>query len=373
MSRLYGGGPPLHVSPNIIPTTDYPLTPPFAGVVETEEVPTGHQPASHRLLLSLLATSIYLSIPSVASQILSLILKTVGPTTVINYLNFACGKSLVDSDPRPADSKPAVGLENIANLLEDELANDLYIQSTKSVEGLKSLPQSSDRQGASESPEPQDSEPSDSTHKDASYHYGAVSDKIGEACACWIARWAVDVLQLETEDSRAYDSRAHPFTPSNRDKETPTDQRLVTWKKFLKVPVIFGREGLNAKWVAAFVSADTLFVKNERDRYDFARTIVELRRKHGVVDEEEDIWSHMFEYGIHYSNMVWFLLCSMSSIVSHMPDIRGSAFYFSRYFTNYEYTICFASRPTNGTLATINFAAPDYWPRHCWGIVAFAQ
>ena len=319
MSRLYGGGPPLHVSPNIIPTTDYPLTPPFAGVLETEEVPTGHHPASHRLLLSLLATSIYLSIPSVASQTLSLILKTVGPTTVIDYLNFACGKCLVYSDPLPADSKPAIGLENIANLLEDDPANDLYIQSTKSVEGLKSLPQSTDSQEASESPEPQDN---DSTHKEASYHYGAVSDKIGEACACWIARWAVDILQLETEDSRTFNSQAHPITPSNKDKKTPTDQRLVTWKKFLKVPVIFGREGLNAKWVAAFVSADTLFVKNERDRYDFARTIVELRRKDGIVDEEEDIWSHMFEYGIHYTNMVWFLLRSMSSIVSpYMPDI----------------------------------------------------
>jgi hypothetical protein len=46
----------------------------------------------------------------------------------------------------------------------------------------------------------EDGEGNESTEDDAEeleYFYGATSDRIGEACACWLARWGVDVLGVE--------------------------------------------------------------------------------------------------------------------------------------------------------------------------------
>lgn len=283
------------------------MTPPFSGVFESEEVPLGHQPASHRFLLSLLATSIYLSIPSVASQAVTLILKTVGPTTVLDYLNFACGKCLVYVDPLPADSQPAVGLENVANILDDEEESCTYKQFTKSFEGLKSPSTESNSEPLlpvnpeEASPNSEDGGFDDAIPKEPSYHYGAVSDKIGEACACWLARWATDMLQLESKDFETVDHGMYSqAVPSN--SGIPAVHALSI--KRPKPPIIWGHGGLTAKWVAAIVSADTLFVDSERERYNFARAVVELRRKGGILAEEELVWNDMFENGIYYINMV---------------------------------------------------------------------
>lgn len=298
----------MHISPSLLPTTDYPLTPPFSDIFELEEVPLGHQPAGHRFLLSLLATSIYLSIPSVASQTVSLILKTVGPTTVLDYLNFACGKCLVYVNPLPADSHPAVGLENVANILDDEEESCTYKQFTKSFEGLKSHPSTESNseplspvnpEGAS--PNSEDGRFDDSILREPSYHYGTVSDKIGEACACWLARWATDILQLESKD---FETADHGMYSQAVSSNSGIPAVHTSSGKRPKPPIIWGHGGLTAKWVAAIVSADTLFVKSERERYNLARTVVELRRRAGIFAEEELIWSDMFENGIYYTNMV---------------------------------------------------------------------
>ena len=303
ISRLYGGGPPLFVSPNLIPTTEFPLTPPFSGTFQTDEVPPEHQSANHRFLLSLLATSIYLSIPSVAAQTLSLILKTVGPTTAKDYLNFACGTSLIIVDSQTADVLPAVGLGGIAvQVGEEDAESTTHKQFTKDFEIIGSLSSVDTCKEHFSAIGPEGSSPdseeggNECLPREPSCHYGKVSDKIGEACACWLTRWAIDILQIESEDC------SHPkFNVSNPGNTTAQGSenlpnRLLIWR----------RGGLTAKWVSAIVSADTLFVKNERERYNLARTIVELRRRDGIIDDEESIWNDMFEHGIHYTNMVHF-------------------------------------------------------------------
>lgn len=68
--------------------------------------------------------------------------------------------------------------------------------------------------------------------------------------------------------------------------------------------IIWARGGLSSDWVSALVSADTLFVKGERERYDLACSAVELRRRGGVPEVEEQVWNKMFEQGIYYANMV---------------------------------------------------------------------
>ncbi|KAF8167859.1 hypothetical protein B0H34DRAFT_646000 [Crassisporium funariophilum] len=318
ISRLYGGGPPLYLSPNLVPTTNYPLTPPYSGICEPEEVPLGNHPATPRFLLSLLATAIYLSIPTIASQALSLILKTIGPSTVIQYLDFACGKYIRHS---PLDPPTAVGLEHVAQVLDVEVQSTSGSQRQKANNLSESYNpvtdcESQKDQSSNPLPKSSDSDSSDGEYDDLgddgpSHHYGAVSDKIGEACACWLARWAVDMLRYEEQKSgrRGSDcmssrmrSRSMFGLGETKISITGAETPAISQTPF---PIIWSRGGLSAHWVSALVSADTLFVKNERERYNFARSVVELRRRCGVLDEEERIWTAMFEHGIYYINMAF--------------------------------------------------------------------
>lgn len=311
MSRLYGGGPPLHVSPNLVSTTNNPLTPPFSNAAVPEDLPAGNHPATPRFLQSLLATAIYLSIPSVASQALSLILKTIGPTTVLQYLNFACGRT-VDLYSQQALREPqaAVGLEHVAQLLDQDetlintmqgLRNDSPPNNEKHEEDIDGL--SHRVPGSSQS---SDGEFDESTPQGPAPHYGTISNKIGEACSCWLVRWAVDMLQFETHG----DADVSSGPPDGRIRSKSVSyitSTIASSSPPLRMLPLWGRKGLTAQWIAAIVSADTLFVKNERERYDFARSIVELRRKDGVLDFEENIWATMFARGIYYANMVDFV------------------------------------------------------------------
>lgn len=296
----------MHVSPNLIPAANHPLTPPFSGIEESQEVPPGSHPATPRFLQSLLATAIYLSIPSVASHALALIFKTIGPNTVLQYLNFACGKSfLCDKEDVIEEPQAAIGLENVAQLLdlhEVEFVPRVQPQTSNSSRGFKSgylggSDRNSSALSTTSSAESTTGGFDHSSHEilSTSHHYGAVSDKIGEACVCWLTRWAIDMLQLEADGDVSVGSG----TDASKIAIVLSDKTTS-----VKPPVIWGRGGLSAKWAAAIISADTLFVKNEKERYNFARTVVALRRCAGILEDEESFWAEMFEHGIYYSNMV---------------------------------------------------------------------
>ncbi|KAJ7048143.1 hypothetical protein C8F01DRAFT_1214322 [Mycena amicta] len=269
ISRLYGGGPPLHISPSsLIPSTSHPLTSAFPSASNIDTTtPAGHHPATPRFLLSLLATSVYLSMPTVAAQALSSILNTVGPTTVLLYLDFALGKAIPAPDPKH-EPDSAVGLENVALIVQEDSAS----LSNTSVYSIAS-------------------ETSQDTRKIS--YYGAISDKIGEAAACWLARWATDML--------AFEERKAGAAPSPMTRRRAKSDAAVP--DFSDVPTIWDRGGLSLDWICALISSDTLFVRGERGRYDFARAVVELRRRNGLIEEEEAAWKMVFEEGIHYCNM----------------------------------------------------------------------
>lgn len=304
----------MHVSASLISTTKYPLTPPFFGVNEPDTVPEGHHPATPRFILSLLATALYLSMPSLASQALSLILKTVGPTTVTQYLSFACGNSSIHHyvDNETKDLEAAVGLEHVAHMIDDE-DSILGIPDSNSIispsEGVKDespLDSSGDEDSldvlTTRSPDDGDRD----TDGHSSPHYGPVSDKIGEACACWLTRWAVDMLSLELGDSTSVSPPAEARSRSKSLSSLDSTNLLssLSLSGMHTAPVILGNGGLKAAWIAAIISSDTLFVKNERERYNFARSVVELRRRNKILGHEEKIWAKVFEQGIHYPNMV---------------------------------------------------------------------
>jgi hypothetical protein len=350
IARLYGGGPQLFVDPAIVPTPSHPLTPSFACPIPPAQVPLGHQQATPRFLLSLIAVSIYLSMPSLATQALSTVLNTVGPSTVINYLQFACGKGI--GPLQDSDLEPLVGLEHVAQLAKTETAdcgppsvdsstpapNKVVESFSRNLEALSVEEQVRNSQSGSVhgegfpvekedpaellSPESDDrSSLIDETGSDLSFSYGAVSDKIGEACVCWLARWGADMLAYEQQAVGApkqATSSTHISTPSVGRQST-----LSGWERsnsdvvptpLPKVPLIWRRGGLTAVWVRALISSNLLFVRGEKERYELAKAVVELRRSAGVLEDEEVEWVKMFSEGIYYANMVR-LSCPLASLL----------------------------------------------------------
>lgn len=228
----------------------------------------------------------YLALPSTAAQALSLILGTVGPMTAIDYLNFAIGKPIREAEE--SEPKAAVGLEALAQ--EIEVTSD-YEASTRASsirhhdglvaqepEGLSQRME--DLNIKKEDPSVCFSDNSDFDCHEPCFHYGAVSDKIGETIACWLARWGVDIL--------AYEDSSYNFPPSISGIRYPASTPKADF------PVVWNRGGLSAKWVSALVSSDALFVKGERERYEFAKRVVDLRRRSGMDADEEKEWTHMF-------------------------------------------------------------------------------
>ncbi|KAG1810035.1 uncharacterized protein HD556DRAFT_1317505 [Suillus plorans] len=339
IARLYGGGPPLYVPPSIIPTASQPLTPSFSSPSLSFDTPKGHHTATPQLLLSLLATAVYLSIPSMASQAVNCIMNTVGPYTVIPYLNFAIGKAIEADPDRKAEA--AVGLENIAQLVTENCASStsrspLRTSSTKldPADDLsdKLLDLDVQKEDPAESNEVE-SEPDDGPIREPYFHYGLLSDKIGEAAACWIARWGADMLIHEEKASRGPEL---PVTPvpvlaqnvsSRKRADTMPVKPSTSSEPIIPephvTPVIWARGGLNSKWVRQILGSNLFFVRGEKERYDMACTIVELRRRQGTDEEEEKDWAILFREGIYYANL---LVDDIMTISQHISPSTGRPF-----------------------------------------------
>ncbi|EIN13191.1 hypothetical protein PUNSTDRAFT_123350 [Punctularia strigosozonata HHB-11173 SS5] len=365
IARLYGGGPTLHVSPALVPTPAYPLTTafPYALPPDTStDAPEGEHPATPRFLLSLLATAVYLSIPSVAAQALGAIMSSMGPHTVVRYLNFAIGRGIGAPGEQDHEPEAAVGLEHVAHTISEsqtpgiaspalkseddgfehaDLADDLGHLSLDHEKIKKEDPSSSDALSVAS----EDSQ--EETADERAFDYGAVGTKIGEAAACWLARWGRDVLTYElsvspspsssSATSQIASSSDHSAAGPSRPRSytLPTTPALSSLSpvqsdpegRTLDVPRIWRRGGLTAKWASAVLASDMLFVRDEKERYEMAKEIVELRRREGIDEGEEKEWENMFADGIYYCNMMMEDLIAIShelSPATHKPYISPS-------------------------------------------------
>ncbi|KZT22116.1 hypothetical protein NEOLEDRAFT_1138458 [Neolentinus lepideus HHB14362 ss-1] len=326
IARLYGGGPPLHISPSLLPSPSCPLTTAFPcpPSPSTQPTPPNHHPATPSLLLSLLATAVYLSIPSVAAQALSLILNSVGPYTVMRYLGFAIGKGIEYEEGEDDLRDAAVGLEGVAAIVKEEDEDRPDSPATKEEEDKAppaALDDVSQKLGYMEVKKEDPMESGSSEGEGApSYYYGAVSAKVGEACACWLARWGRDMFEYE-EKAAADGKTPHPRRRATTISSPPSLPNSHFFPvpfggKDVVVPVIWRRGGLDAAWVRALVTSDFLFVAAERERYDLARGVVEVRRRQGVDAGEEAEWEEMFGRGVYYANMSFDDLMYISRDVS---------------------------------------------------------
>lgn len=328
------------MDPSTIPTPSKPLTPSFPVPGPRPTVPAGQQLATPRFLLSLLATSIYLSIPSITRQSLTLILSSVGPFTAVPYLSFAIGDGI--GPLTDGDTNSAAGLERVAESVKVDSERYLSLRrariqhekredgrSTRQVSEASSVRERDttsdhlstfDLDSKKEDPAAFDDSSASSIRDDEHQlylYYGTVSDKIGEAVACWLARWGADMLQYELQ---AVDGTKPACGAPNPSSERGTARRstVSTTRPTAgsvpfqplppNVPVIWRRGGLAPRWIRALLSSDSMFVRDEKERYDVAKMVVELRRSEGIDVEEELELTKLFTEGIYYQNMVGAIL-----------------------------------------------------------------
>jgi hypothetical protein len=301
-------------------------------------------------------------------EVLSVILRTVGPGTVGRYLGFALGagcgppetistsrskahesvgRDLPKSMCREEDGEPEAEEEDISNLhqlsthrdstasTESKTEDDVKVGSLPPASSFPVAPSSASsvisatatsvhrtisnastirapslRMGMTHAYPPDTSSPTqldDHTFSPGlevsapmSHFYGFASDKIGEACACWLSRWGMDVLAAEAD----LDISSEPEGYS-----------------------IFRHRGIPASFLRGLLSSDSLWVKGEMERYEWTRKILDMRRQGWEAewnathledadegDEDEEGWEEwdedeeqlgrVFADGIYYSHMV---------------------------------------------------------------------
>ena len=351
-------------------------------------MPPGHQPATPRFLLSLLAVSVYLSIPSLAAQALSSIINTIGPLTVIDYLRFAYGEGI--GPLQEEDFDPLVGLEHVAQLVKDDpedttstsrgatrAARDKDVQCLSQSLGELSVadPTSPSEPSRRRDPSAEKEDPAEHSSEsgspasslneaesDLAFSYGAVSDKIGEACVCWLARWGADMLVCEQQ--AADTKQVSTSTPPTMCRRSTAPRWRTSHPDMVsssKVPLIWRRGGLTAAWVRALVSSDLLFIRGERERYDLARTVVELRRNEGILEEEEVEWSRMFTEGIYYANMVCDITPSLPPSANFdTPEYRRPCSHIQRPFPDDGSPLCARARHRGRALDSVDASIQDH-------------
>lgn len=257
LARLYGSAPQLQLPSWALPTNGQPLssawtpassTSPTHGetsrrpITSTNDLPPLGEgcamPATPRFLLSLLATSLYLGIPSLTSSTLTLIMASFTPYTVPTYLSFALGKPILgarearlreeDHDRSWWDWElegPCWGLEGVGKLVassgdeeeEDFQSYDPKQESTTppteecfdEAEDHKPT-RSSSMQGqgaitdfhqakASRDSTPQAIPPRPASSAPPLLDYGATAHRIAESVFCYLARWGVDLVESEED------------------------------------------------------------------------------------------------------------------------------------------------------------------------------
>ena len=208
---------------------------------QTDASPLTHSTHHQHLLtpqtlLSLLSTAIYLGLNSLIKECVGLILGSVGPWSVGAYLGFALGQGAgLDLERDEGETTQGIrGLEGLARKLPLERERTGMSRSLKRESGftpphLSMSSDSSDTRDVKQEPAEEETDhpqkcsvkpsPDSSTQRDRSarplspgsvgsydraegfatpkFFYGPVGDKIGEACMAWLARWAVDLIEVE--------------------------------------------------------------------------------------------------------------------------------------------------------------------------------
>lgn len=253
--------------------------------------------------MSLLATAAYLALPTLVAQALSMILKTIGPRTAVPYLKFAIGDGIGEGEEGDDDESPAVGLEGVAEMQLESSAASIaesfetltLSRSQRSGEHDEVIEEEDVRKEDPEQLGREDSRESEESDGGLYLRYGGLSDKIGQAAACWLARWGPDMLAYELQVAPPLAAPPTPKTPvlsspisplrGGRPSTSPSSSGVGSGSGLREkgkmpfvasvlagvpppdVPRVWRREGLGAAWVRALIASDTLCVRGEKERY----------------------------------------------------------------------------------------------------------
>lgn len=337
IATLYGAAPTLVLPDWATPSPAFPLTQHFEperlfqsfksqknaqkgktdGSIEPESESTkAYHPANPRFLLSLLAASSYLGIHSLVAQSVTLILCSITPFTVSHYLRFALGYGIAgafDAQQRCQGNAnewdwelegPVWGMESIAK-------EDRQDKGTNTVSfNMSQLSMSDAQTEVSESMDYGGDTSFDSNARPAlaGFQYGVESDKIGEACSCWLLRWGADTMlaeeQLNLQDeSKGMDHlNAVPLLPNGRMPDLFYEKSANYYSRVQSAcdppqPIIWRHPllgGLPANWVRATISSDSFWIREEWERYEAAKRVVSMRRAFSrgdlstFTDEDEE-------------------------------------------------------------------------------------
>jgi hypothetical protein len=353
IATLYGAAPTLVLPSWCCPTPEAPLTtqfqvnrssqstksPSFSSTSTSEgQFNRAQHPATPRFLLSLIASATYLGIPSVASQAVTLVLCSITPYTVSQYLRFSLGSGIVGAHEAQDRQEgqhshwdwelegPVWGMEGLSKECN---SNNSSVESILDRAGAMSMQadEEEDEEGKAGNDHSRTSSPSFRGIKESSaesflpsfmsekenifshqgrFYYGAPSDKIGEVCACWLLRWGADVLLAEEQMQVDEDAQDCPlyistftlprgvlpmsqsFTPGN-DSSFNITQSLAAPHPTVWCHPKLG--GIPAAWVRTIISSDSFWIRSEWDRYDMARRVVAMRRGHrdDFVEADENV------------------------------------------------------------------------------------
>ena len=406
IARLYGDGPKLVLPFWSTPSSDHPFSPALTMRLSQSTdlsirnllIDKRAHPATPRFLLSLLATSIYLNIPSVTAQALTLVLCSLTPFTVTQYLRFAIGHGIEGTDLHRSASNemlhdldewdwelegPARTLEEIARIDPKSSPSSPYLHQTRpfgaratattdefasqfSTKLHVSSPSPGSKQASSTSvPQipPIDARSHSNSREEKrcakktagfsetehgglgiqvsnptspEYQYGLTADKIGEACVCWYARWGLDIFELECSMERervieietwirmCREDRDFGRLALLRDRLHTGDVDLLHTSMLPRGRMpdaeermpsprlrVWSYPSMPSSWVRAIISSDGFFVPSELHRYEFAKKVVEFRRKQKALinvldrmidewvreEEETDVQKHMDSSG----------------------------------------------------------------------------
>ncbi|TIC41760.1 hypothetical protein E3Q08_03108 [Wallemia mellicola] len=298
LGYLYGKSSNLVLDSKFKPTPQYPLTPSYPTFEQPQSNSSNTQLATPEFCVSLIATAIYLGCPSIANKALNFILASISPINVSFFLKFALGEGLgAHRHWYPGEQEAAVGMEEIGLVMEKCLDTHIETSESEATPSGVATPISASHENNLDKLSTIDiasktedySVDSDTEDYIPSFHYGAASDKVGEACVCWLSRWALEIIEIEdilvNDDGEiTHPSGCIPF---------------ATWSL----------EGIPAKWIRAVISSDSLFVPGgEWQRYKLASRIVELRRrqnKGALSYSDECEFDRMFADGIYYTHMTF--------------------------------------------------------------------
>lgn len=278
------------------------------------------QPATPTFLLSLLSCASYLGMTPLINSTVALVQDTLTPFTIRTYLDFAQGKNIrMSAEERDAPCRTLEGISLIAPLdasssatITPRRGGSGFFDSGETSpdsEGQDCVKESSTGDAASIAPSMADST--------ASLSYGPPADRIGEACACWLAKWAADVLPLE---------EALESSEASAGTETSLQEAAVVESSPWLAPpklALWGRGGLSSKWIRGLVSSDAFFLGRdvrgvgdaadvvgtggEWERYGFAKRVAELRQKQAAASGakgDDPEMARLFEEGIYYAHLV---------------------------------------------------------------------